>query len=155
MANIGEVVTILTKSIPFRKEFHLAMKQSKETPNEWLARVKALAELCGFDQCKNLCILDKFLTGFNAEIINHFCSTAEYLDIQNALEIIEAYSMRNNYDGTEAIFTHDRKDVVQQSSFKSNVETKPVILLFFIEIVAFAVHRNCHFKDSAPKLIES
>lgn len=130
MANIGEVVTILAKSIPFRKEFNLAMKKSKETPNEWLARVKTLAELCGFGQCQNLCILDKFLTGFDTEIINHLCSSAEYLDIETALEITEAYSMRKKCGQTETIFMLDQQDVeVDQEACRKFVDqTKPVII---------------------------
>lgn len=129
MANIGEVVTILAKSIPFRKEFNLAMKKSKETPNEWLARVKTLAALCGFGKCQNLCILDKFLTGFDTEIINHLCSSAKYLDIETALGIIEAYSKRKKCNGTEAIFMHDKKVEVDQEACKFVDQTKPVIKL--------------------------
>lgn len=127
MANIGdgEVVSILTKSIPFRREFNLAVKESKETPTEWLTQVKRLAEMCGFGQCQNLFILDKFLAGFDTDIINHLCSTAEYVDIGTALEIIEAFSQRKEIDVTEAIFMHDEKS--EAETFKFVEQTKPVM----------------------------
>lgn len=90
MENTEEVVSILAKSIPFRKDFQLAIKESRESPEEWLIRVKFLAKSCGFDKSYNLFVLDKFLTGLEAEIIDHLCSSAEYLDIDSSLEIIKA-----------------------------------------------------------------
>lgn len=128
---MSEVVTIFAKSIPFRKTFNLAMKKPKETPNEWLARIKTLAELCGFGHYKNLFILDKFLTGFNAEITDHLCSTAQYLDIESALGIIEAYSMPNNCNGIDTIVMHDKNDEVEPKELRSNDPIKPVILSFY------------------------
>lgn len=93
MARIkSEVITILAKSIPFRKEFNLAVKEVKESPSEWLSRVNELAKLCGFGNAYDFFVLDKFVTGLEPDLINHLCSCAEYLDIESVLEIIDAYS---------------------------------------------------------------
>lgn len=141
MANVGEVVTILAKSIPFRTEFNLAMKESRETPTTWLARVKALSELCDFGQGQNLRILDKFLTGFDTEVINHLCSAAEHLDIETALEITEAYRRRKTGNGTEAIVMLDKIEQEDKGACKFVDQTKPVIELYCIYKVTCAVYR--------------
>lgn len=128
MTKVG-AVKILAKSIPFRKEFNSAVKQAEETPKEWLARVRALSEVCGFGQAQNMRILDKFVTGFDTEIINQLCSTAKHLDIQTALEIVEAYSMQKKCNGIEAIFMDDQKEQAEPEACKFVEQNKPVIVI--------------------------
>lgn len=84
-------VSILAKSIPHRKDFYNAIKQSKESPDEWLSRVKELAKTCSFGKSGDLFILDKFLTGLEPELIDHLCASAKNLNITSSLKIIHAY----------------------------------------------------------------
>lgn len=84
--------SILTKSIPFRKDFYKTIKEPKESPKEWLSRVNELAKLCDFGKSSDLFVLDKFVTGFETEIIDHLCSCAESLDFESSLDIIQAYN---------------------------------------------------------------
>lgn len=90
MGRRKEDISILTKLIPIRKEFNLANKEARETPEEWLNRVKELAESCEFGQSANLFVLDKFLIGLETETIDYLCSSAESVTINSSLEIIHA-----------------------------------------------------------------
>lgn len=90
MGRKKEVISISTKFIPFRKEFHLANKEAKETHEEWLNRVKELAESCEFGQYFNLFVLEKFLIGLETETIDYLCSSAESLTVDSSLQIIHA-----------------------------------------------------------------
>lgn len=84
-------VSISTKSIPIRKIFHSMIKEPKETHEEWLIRVKELAESCEFGQNINLFVLDKFLSGLETEMIDHLCLSAVCLTINSSLQIINEF----------------------------------------------------------------
>lgn len=103
MNDVQEVVLILAKSISFRKKFHSAIRKSSETPEEWLCRVKSLAEACSFGESYNVFVLDKFLTGLEAESIDHLCSNAEYLDINSSLQIIHENEVKSETVLVEAL----------------------------------------------------
>lgn len=82
---------ILTKTIPFRKEFHRAVKEPTELPKDWLIRIKELAKACGFGKNNDLFVFNKFITGLENEVIEYLCSSAKCLDVNSSLEYIRVY----------------------------------------------------------------
>lgn len=82
---------ILTKTIPFRKEFYRAVKDSTELPKDWLIRLKELAKTCGFGKNNDLFVFNKFITGLENEVIEYLCSSAKCLDVNSSLEYIRVY----------------------------------------------------------------
>lgn len=124
---------ILARSIPFRLDFHKALKTPKELPEEWLIRVKELAQLCCFGESCDLFVLDKFITGFETEITDHLCSRAECLDINKSLEIIQTYeSEKYDHNQLLSLEAHSADGIEQtetvsqtrySSKFKKNIQS--------------------------------
>lgn len=104
-----EKLSILTKTIPYRKVFHKATKKPTESPEKWLCRIKKLASLCDFGNCCGLFVLDKFITGLENEIIDYLKSCAECLDVDNSLEFIQMYE-KQKYDSNDSISDNQIND---------------------------------------------
>lgn len=88
----NNIATVSVQLIPHRRDFYRANKETGESAEQWMCRIKELAKSCSFGKYFDYFVLDKFLTGLEPEIIDHLCSSAECLDISNSLEIIHAYN---------------------------------------------------------------
>lgn len=117
-------VSILAKSILHRKDFNDAVKEAKESPDEWLSRIKVLAKACSFGKSGDLFILDKFLTGLEIEIIVHLCSSAKNLNIENSLKIIHTYGTKKN---ESAANTNPNEQNVEKSGGEAATEQDSVV----------------------------
>lgn len=107
-------VSILVESLPYQRDFDRAIKETDESAEQWLFRVKELAKLCSFGMSYDLIVLHKFLTGLETEIIDHLCSSAECLDIENSLEIIHAYCAQNTELAPNQILDGHADDQAEQ-----------------------------------------
>lgn len=89
-------VKILTKTIPFRKDFYKATKEPNESSEQWLSRVKELAKSCGFGTHNDQFIANKFIMGLESETIDYLCSSADSLDVAGSLKFIREYEKQKN-----------------------------------------------------------
>lgn len=77
-------------------EFYKAQQQINESPTEWLTRIKELSNACSFGKSADLIVLDKFITGLESDIVDYLCSSADSLNINSSLEIIQAYEAQKS-----------------------------------------------------------
>lgn len=80
--------------LPFRKEFYAANKEQLETIENWLLRVRKMANTCKFGIYSNKMILDKFITGLEAHLLDHLCGSSKTLGITTTLKKIESYNLK-------------------------------------------------------------
>lgn len=106
----NNIANVFVKSIPYRREFYHAKKETDESAEQWMCRVKDLAKLCSFGKYNDFFILDKFLMGLEPEIIDYLCSSAECLDMCNSLDIIHAYNAQTR-DSIKSIQLTDEQIV--------------------------------------------
>lgn len=118
--------SIPASSLQYRKDFFSALQQTNESAEEWLHRVKELAQLCSFGKLNDIFVLNKFLTGLETKIVEHLCTNSQCLDFDNSLEIIGDYNKQKT----------DSKPIqmvdVQNEDLDSQTDTKTVNIFYRI-----------------------
>ncbi|XP_031623087.1 zinc finger protein 420-like [Contarinia nasturtii] len=69
--NMPEYKTPSISAILHRKSFHANQKQQYETIEEWFQRVFESVGRCDYGQLSDFMLIDKFITGLDAEIFNN------------------------------------------------------------------------------------
>lgn len=126
MSGKSKKVSILSKLIPFRQNFYKAQKNSNESPDEWLIRLKELSKACSFGKNVDVIVLDKFITGLESEIIDYLCLSADSLNINTSLDIIHAFQIQKSDPQLEASSEDDRPRTPAQTevvNFKNKKHT--------------------------------
>lgn len=101
---------ILTKTIPFRKDFFRAIKEPTESPEQWLSRIKELTKSCCFGKNNDLFIFNKFIAGLEADLTDYLCSSVQRLDIQSSLDFIRVYEKQKIDVTFNATFVADQPE---------------------------------------------
>lgn len=80
-------VTLPPSSIPYRKAFHSANKQTNETVDDWYHRLNNLAQSCNYGCYLDVLLLDKLILGLDDTILERLCMEERELSVSDVIEL--------------------------------------------------------------------
>lgn len=85
------VLRISTTSIRYRKQFHSANKQADETLENWYDRLKVLAESCDYGTHLEAFILNQFICGLDALILDYLHAEQKELSLTDVIDLTKSF----------------------------------------------------------------
>lgn len=89
------VLRISTASIRYRKEFNSANKLADETLENWYDRLKDLAESCDYGTHLEAFILNQFICGLDALILDYLHAEQTDLSLNDVFDLTKSFEPSN------------------------------------------------------------
>ncbi|KAG4077362.1 hypothetical protein HA402_009763 [Bradysia odoriphaga] len=87
------VLRISTASIPHRKEFISANKDADETLKNWYDRLKVLAVSCDYGMHSEAFILNQFICGLDALVLEYFRTEEKDLSVNDVFDLTKSVEL--------------------------------------------------------------
>lgn len=101
------VLRISTTSIRCRKEFISAIRQSDETLENWYDRLKVLAESCDYGTYLEAFVLNQFICGLDALILDYLIAEQKELSLNDVFDLTKG--LEHNDEPEDVVSFSNRK----------------------------------------------
>lgn len=104
--------------LQFRRTFYLSHKESFETPNDWLGRIKESIHRCDFGKLTEYLLIDKFICELGRDEISTFQNVKSWA-IEQLCEMASKQIQANgddsqgNYKNAEIMTTGENHDFLK------------------------------------------
>ncbi|KAG4077404.1 hypothetical protein HA402_009805 [Bradysia odoriphaga] len=109
------VLRISAASIRYRKEFNSANKHGDETLENWYDRLKVLAESCDYGTYLEAFILNQFICGLDALILEYLNAEQKDLSLDDVFELTKSFVHSNELVDVKPVLVNIKLEELQGS----------------------------------------